>query len=109
MRRILLIFMTIFSFMSCASTQQSTLVKNNIQLNMSKSQVEEKLGKPFKIESKQSESYTRIDSFYYKESLWTGNEYVTIENVLIFENDILVEIKQGEEIVDNPIIIKKNK
>ena len=108
MKNIILLSTLFLSLCSCLVTRQSKLVKNDIHLNMSKNQVEAKIGKPFKIESKQIDANQRIDSYIYKESLWTGNEHVTIENILIFENDILKEIKQGEEILDNPVIIKKN-
>ncbi|WP_413532264.1 hypothetical protein [Empedobacter brevis] len=75
---------------------------------MSKSQVQEKLGKPFKIGSRTENSDERIDLFYYKEVLWTGLENVSVENILIFKNDILIEIKQGTESDNRQIVIKKN-
>ena len=108
MKKILFLLTITVLLTSCVNSRQSGLVKKDIQLEMSKSQVEEKLGKAFKIESRMENPNEKIDLLYYKESLWTGNDNVTIENILIFKNDVLVEIKQGKEIIDNPVIIKKD-
>lgn len=73
---------------------------------MSKNEVEKKLGKPFKIEFKKDSSGEIISTSHYKEALWTGSNHVTIENILIFKKDILIEIKQGEEIEDKGTLIQ---
>ncbi|WP_282630252.1 hypothetical protein [Empedobacter sedimenti] len=108
MKKLLLILTSALVLTSCIVNRQSMLVKKDIRLEMSKTEVEKQLGKPFKIESRMENSTEKMDLLYYKEALWTGNDHVTVENILIFKNDILIEIKQGKEIVDNPIVIKKD-
>ncbi|MFV0196951.1 hypothetical protein OBK01_01860 [Empedobacter falsenii] len=106
MKKVLFLLTITVLLTSCVINRQSALVKKDIQLEMSRYQVEQKLGKAFKIESRMENPNEKIDLLYYKESLWTGNDYVTIENILIFKNDVLIEIKQGEEIEDKTIKVK---
>lgn len=92
---IILLFLT-----SCITSKESAIVKNNIQPGMDRFNVEQKLGKPFKISSSKNLSGSKIDSLFYKEPLWTGSNHVTIENILIFEDNLLKEIAQGKETRD---------
>jgi len=108
MKKLLLILISVMVLTSCIVNRQSVLVKKDIRLEMSKTEVEKQLGKPFKIESRMENPTDKMDLLYYKEALWTENDHVTVKNILIFKNDILIEIKQGKEIVDNPIVIKKD-
>ena len=86
---------------------QSRLVTKNIQIGMTKNEVRSRIGQPYKIASELGPKGRHYDSWFYKEKIWTGYEdNFTIQNILIFSNDILIEIKQGEEVNDRPIRIE---
>ncbi|MCT4173496.1 hypothetical protein HZP56_10965 [Elizabethkingia anophelis] len=77
--------------------RQSSLVVNNIRIDMSRSDIEAKIGQPNKIGAWKDSLGNYIDTLYYREELYTKETgYNNVENILIFKNSILTEIRQGK-------------
>ncbi len=88
----------ICSVSSCVSVvKQSKIVSKDIRVKMTKQEVKYRIGSPYKVASKLSNSGRYYDYWYYKENIYTGNSWYWIETILIFDKDTLFEIKQGKE------------
>src|SRR5699024_9479654 len=102
-----LLVLFVFIITSCAVNKKSMVVRNNIQVGMSIEEVTAQLGPPFN----KTVSDTLLHgeqiikkTYFYREELWTGSRQMDVENILIFHNGVLVEIKKGKESPVHPDI-----
>ncbi len=77
------------------------LLGTKVNLGMTKEQVTQICGKPFKISAKYDKEQNLQEILYYKEKTWDDGGWswsTTITNhMFVFKNGILVAIEQGDE------------
>ena len=88
----------LFVFSGCKT---ATTLGNRVSLGMSKQQIIENCGNPYKISQKYDASNNLIEVLYYKEKTWDDGGWswsTTVTNhMLILKNNKLVAIDQGDE------------
>ena len=92
----------------CIVKRQSRFTSNHIIPGMTKYEVVNLYGKPYKISSALDNNHTLHESLYYKEIIYVGRWY-EVNNILRFENSVLKSLEQGEEQLlyrDSPLIVK---
>ena len=86
------------AFVSCKT---HALLGTKVNLGMSKEQVTQICGKPFKISAKYDKEQNLQEILYYKEKTWDDGGWswsTTVTNhMFVFKNGILIAIEQGDE------------
>lgn len=93
-----LVLMTVL--VSCVVNRKSVIVRENIHVGMTVDMVTAKLGLPFDkaiTDTLLNGKNTIKKIYFYRETLWTGSRQLDVENILVFYDDVLMEIKKGKE------------
>ena len=99
MKKLLLMLMLLTIALTACKTK--ALLGTKVNLGMTKEQVTQICGKPFKISAKYDKEQNLQEILYYKEKTWDDGGWswsTTITNhMFVFKNGILVAIEQGDE------------
>ncbi|MBQ9585449.1 MAG: DUF2845 domain-containing protein [Muribaculaceae bacterium] len=99
MKKLLLMLMLLTITLTACKTK--ALLGTKVNLGMTKEQVTQICGKPFKISAKYDKEQNLQEILYYKEKTWDDGGWswsTTITNhMFVFKNGILVAIEQGDE------------
>lgn len=93
--------MLILLTITLTACKTKALLGTKVNLGMTKEQVTQICGKPFKISAKYDKEQNLQEILYYKEKTWDDGGWswsTTITNhMFVFKNGILVAIEQGDE------------
>lgn len=91
----------IISIMILSSCKTTTTLGSKVSLGMTKQQIIETCGNPYKTSQKYDSSDNLIEVLFYKEKTWDDGGWswsTTVTNhMLILKNNKLVAIEQGDE------------
>lgn len=97
----LVLIVTIFMVCLITSCATTAVLSSKVSLGMSKEQVIDKCGEPFKLSAKYDKAENLQEILYYKEKTWDDGGWswsTTVTNhIFVFKNDKLVAIEQGDE------------
>ncbi len=93
-------------FTTCIHVQRSSkFAADQILLGMKKDSVIAKFGNPYKMDMYYKPDSTLCEILYYGETIYKPG-WVDITNILYFENNTLISLKQGDErSYNNPQVI----
>lgn len=93
----------IFIFLTCliVGCKTYTVLSGKVSLGMSKQQVIQICGKPYKQSAKYDKEENLQEILYYKEKTWDDGGWswstTTTNHLFVFKNGTLVAIEQGDE------------
>ena len=100
MKKLLLLILLLLTI-SLTACKTKALLGTKVNLGMTKEQVTQICGKPFKVSAKYDKEQNLQEILYYKEKTWDDGGWswsTTITNhMFVFKNGILVAIEQGDE------------
>ena len=101
MKHTVSILTTLFFLAIITSCKTTTVLSSRVSLGMSKEQVIEKCGKPYKQSAKYDKEENLQEILYYKEKTWDDGGWswsTTVTNhMFVFKNEKLIAIEQGDE------------
>jgi hypothetical protein len=90
--------LVLFTFVACKTT---TTLSSKVSLGMTKKEVIQKCGKPYKQTAKYDTEKNLQEILFYKEKTWDDAGWswsTTVANhMLVFKNGVLIAIEQGDE------------
>ena len=99
MKKVLIVLVTILLLTGCFATK--TTLSRKVELGMTKEQVINICGEPYKQAARYDAEQNLQEVYYYKEKTWDDGGWswsTTVTNhIFVFSNNILIAIDQGEE------------
>lgn len=101
MKNKVFILTTLLFLMLVTSCKTTTILSSRVSLGMTKEQVIEKCGSPYKQSAKYDKEENLQEILYYKEKTWDDGGWswsTTVTNhIFVFKNNKLIAIEQGDE------------